>query len=1451
MNQFHLIQNIVRTVAILTLLVTVFVPKIQADDVKIQPSTERFVPVDQLNSILKRTPSGILLPKAEFQDLLIKARKAAQQTSPGNVVITSANYDLEAVEHHAIIKLTVQFRQFQNGWTTQTIPIGNLQLESALLNGTTATVGISDKQPGRLFILNNKVGTFDLELTLSTALLKSGTDRSVVFKAMDQTSATLKVKCPAREQVILNASKLKRPDSLEKATVYAVPIGHTPNRAKDVRMTWTTRRKQEISDNLIFATSDVRASFNAAGLKWNCESRLSVFGEKFDRLSASVPTTLEITNVESAGLEQWSLEDDPESSDRTRLQLKYRQPFAQDRLIRIEAISTLNVQEANVTQEANAQSAHSKIPTLQWNNLTAHTGQITVQTESSQRLLTQPVSGLNRIATQQQTGSQADVFDFWKQNFDLQVNVRSKDRELFSKIDSVLHSDDTNVTFQASLIVETLNEPLFDVSVETPEGWQINSLTDDSATKLPWTRTADGKSILIDLPQPVEAGGLLTMRLLASRTIDDPATSQTLPLPIVRIKDATQAAATYALSCANDLKLSFPELTGLVPIADSQGRLVFEAQTSTYSGTVQIDRKAARLATRSEIRTWMEPESVSTTIDLTVDVVNGSIRTLNIDLPEDLTADVRFQLRAIGQVPGQIQKDVPPQIQIIEQTGLPVQDGVRPFQLTFDRRFVGSVNLSATVTIDRTEDFEWSAPFVRITNAARQQGFIVFEARPEQQLSVVAQNQVKGLTAADASMVRPCPIHSGRRIAMVFRCVTANYSLAVSETTFGTQAVPSAVCQNIQNVVVYDAQQSIQRSAKIDFQTSGVQTLRFRLPQNSYLWSTVLNGEAVQVRRHDHDYLVALPTPAQGTSDQSHQLEVLFQSQANETSQQKDSQESVALLIDTNDGSSVNVEILQQSWKLSYPKTLSLTEIPKGFQLKKGAQKRGWIQSAFEYFRTYQRPSNETIFVRLIPVTLLLLALFVFTVLVNRRRWKVLLGLIVASSLLVMLTLSRPVLLPMFQAEKNSAVADSTSVPAAEQPVTEQAQILEPNAPQIPRPAQPGGSFGGGSFSGGFGGGGEFGDSGGFDNNDVDRERSEELAPNRGLSQNQGNSPSTDLLIDGLFDPNARQPSAVDRSRQIVPLQQLNSNAQLNNNDQQKLIRSDRNSAVLSVKAGIANPDHFLAAEFHSINSKATNQSLPVQLQSAQVRQAFLIIAAAIMVLLCLFFSKATPINRFIFSCFMFLMIAGLVPLLAVRWQPMLDGIFIGLCIGITIWICQTLTCLCANCCGSKRLVPLGNRSTNTGKSARTSAIILLLLGTSMNSLMTAKAAAQETSQTQHLQPDVVLPYKPGQPELLADKVFLPKAQFLKLYRLAHPDKLREDRSDRTAQLLAAYYKSGNVTPTENKQWVQEFTARYVVRTFDDQASMVVLPIQNVSLVSATIKTVSYTHLTLPTTPYV
>ncbi len=63
------------------------------------------------------------------------------------------------------------------------------------------------------------------------------------------------------------------------------------------------------------------------------------------------------------------------------------------------------------------------------------------------------------------------------------------------------------------------------------------------------------------------------------------------------------------------------------------------------------------------------------------------------------------------------------------------------------------------------------------------------------------------------------------------------------------------------------------------FRASGVQTLLFALPDHnhSFLWSTILNGEPVEVRRDVEDYLVALPAQAE---NQVQEIRILFESSA-------------------------------------------------------------------------------------------------------------------------------------------------------------------------------------------------------------------------------------------------------------------------------------------------------------------------------------------------------------------------------------------------------------------------------------------------------------------------------------------------------------------------------------------------------------------------------------------
>ena len=54
---------------------------------------------------------------------------------------------------------------------------------------------------------------------------------------------------------------------------------------------------------------------------------MQVYGRAIDRLVCRVPTALEITNVESTGLESWELADDPDAAGRTMITLLFRQPF--------------------------------------------------------------------------------------------------------------------------------------------------------------------------------------------------------------------------------------------------------------------------------------------------------------------------------------------------------------------------------------------------------------------------------------------------------------------------------------------------------------------------------------------------------------------------------------------------------------------------------------------------------------------------------------------------------------------------------------------------------------------------------------------------------------------------------------------------------------------------------------------------------------------------------------------------------------------------------------------------------------------------------------------------------------------------------------------------------------------------------------------------------------------
>jgi hypothetical protein len=168
----------------------------------------------------------------------------------------------------------------------------------------------------------------------------------------------------------------------------------------------------------------------------------------------------------------------------------------------------------------------------------------------------------------------------------------------------------------------------------------------------------------------------------------------------------------------------------------------------------------------------------------------------------------------------------------------------------------------------------------------------------------------------------------------------------------------------------------------------------------SFLWSTMLNGEPVEVRREADEYLVAVPA---GSDGQDYSLTVLFETEAKQAGSFGQLEQSpVQFTIDAGDQQSIPIDVLQQTWKVHYPRTSLLVESDGQFRPTSDVDQPGWLVSLgrLAFAGSSELPR------RLIPLAIFLLTLFILTVIVSRRRWKTLAAICVLGLVLFFMVTS-------------------------------------------------------------------------------------------------------------------------------------------------------------------------------------------------------------------------------------------------------------------------------------------------------------------------------------------------------------------------------------------------------------------------------------------------------------
>jgi len=939
-----------RTFTLLIVLGWATSPARSADDLLDKPLRHIFVPLEEFDAVMVRDRQGTLLKKAEFEALVAEAIKnKTSEVRPAGIVISSANYVAKIDGDQLVLSASIQFTNFERSWSEFHVPTDGLSVEKCQINGQPALAGWHGENPNILRVFTDVQGAGTLTLELSARLAAVGSDLATGFGVIPAASGELLVSLPAGKFLTSDGLALQRSTPADQPAEYRVSIGGRSSVALQI----TNRKSSTRSDSLTLANTAIAVTVAPGEVSWSAKAALQVVGRPIDRIVCTVPQTLEITTVESTGLDSWQLAATPDDPARTTITLAYRQPFDGSREITFRGVLKA------------ASDIAWEVPTLVFNDITSQVGIAEVRYPPGVRLRVGELDGVRTVVSPAVIAENGDSllhFQIWQPHFKLPFVTEPKTREVRAAITNLLDLNSAGLDFTAVINLQTRLAPLFDAQINLPADWQIRSvfLGDQPITWQVVPQEAGINQIRITFPTPIPVDGMASLTVNAGLEpekwpVEDALTQ--IALPRIQLPQASVIEGLYGIIAEAALDVVPTEIAGLDAPSPAElellkqkiaamGRIVrfgFSLQDSEYQGQLHVSRKPARLSSHESTFFRIEPDTLNTHIESQLKIEGGGVRQLQIDLPESAGTDLRFVLspyffaapntRPTGgqQGGGQPARFIPIPPKIVEQTAAPARNGHRRWTLRFDRYATDTYLLSVDIRHPRPEKGPFNCPVFTVVGAERETGFVAIEASQEQFLSPLA-TDVSGqpLLKVDPIDFPPAAYFPKEPVVAGFRYTRPGWALAVVEQRFERAQVPTAVGHSASYKTVLGRNGELQHQADLEFTAIGIQNLKVRLPAEVELWAVQLDGQPQEIRRPADGLLVAVPQD--GQADRHHTLTLFYRSSLPTAASEEFRQMPPAFTVLDGQGAEQPLNILKQSWNLYHPNNLLLIDSPGAFQ---------------------------------------------------------------------------------------------------------------------------------------------------------------------------------------------------------------------------------------------------------------------------------------------------------------------------------------------------------------------------------------------------------------------------------------------------------------------------------------------------------------------------------------
>lgn len=692
-----------------------------------------YVPYENLRKTFEKEGRGVFLPYEKFRELWDAAR-AAETRPEGQdprraALITEISSEASVRKDIVEVRADLKIEVLGEGWHEIPLRLADAAITEAQLDGQPARL-IADEKQGYRLLLKNKdeaAQTFALSLVYAKGITRTPGQNSVAFQAPQAPVNRWKVRIPeagvkvdiqpmiAATEVVDesagpassdDASNEEKPPAQE--TVILAFVGAAP----EVRIAWTPKAEGATGLAALASVQAEQQVFVAEGVtRTRTQFAYAISRAELSQLEIAVPGDQKVVNVFDANVRQWSVEKDGE---RQKITVQLFEPAKGSQNVLIELERFHASPEAAETGKEGPGTLQLDVPVLEAIGVGRQQGVVVVQVGEGLRAEASRKVGLVQMDTKELPSSLAKTawgfsYRYVAVPFQLTLDVEKIEPRI--TVDSLVEAtlEPTRLALAVTAVYRVERAGVFRLEMEVPDGFTVRSV---QGRKVGEANPVDvdthhlvgdeKKHLVISLAK--KAMGPVALMVLVDRQLDHPElqtpTGTTakiaVPVPLVPATTVERASGRLVVYAPESLRINPIEPSGLrsVSLAEAtaemvstrggaRGVLAYVFGEEQPSLTVDAERRKPQVTIRQLLVARVEDGVTKYDMSLFYDVLYSGVKSLRIDIPEDVAGLLRNKTKPIRE-------------QVIDPAPEDLTEGCIPWSLTGATELLGSGRVDLT-----------------------------------------------------------------------------------------------------------------------------------------------------------------------------------------------------------------------------------------------------------------------------------------------------------------------------------------------------------------------------------------------------------------------------------------------------------------------------------------------------------------------------------------------------------------------------------------------------------------------------------------------------------------------------------------------------------------------------------------------------------------------------------